>query len=145
MMDGWTNLATTGYGPISSTSRNQIQLFRIYYNIRSRIWKYNLTDIWFFLWKTAVLGQFSRINSSQIQVWRIHYLKTFRGRGRMMDGPINHWWRQDRDRFLVQEGIMSSEFKLTIHKAIKMSEPPVWSFPVSLYWHTISSHTFWIK
>jgi hypothetical protein len=105
-----------------------------------------LTDIWLFLWKTAVWGQFSRVNSSQIQVWRIHYLKTYRGRGgRMMDGPINHWWRQDRDRFLVQEGIMSNEFKLTIHKAIKISEPPVWSFPVSLYKYTISSHTFWIK
>jgi hypothetical protein len=26
--------------------------------------------------------------------------------------------------FLVQEGIMSKEFKLIIHKAIKMSEPP---------------------
>jgi hypothetical protein len=38
----------------------------------------------------------------------------------MMDGPINHWWRQDRDRFLVQEGIMSNEFKLIIHKAMEM-------------------------
>ena len=84
--------------------------------------------------------------SSQIQVWRIHYLKTFRGRrgGGMMDVPINHWWRQNRDRFLVQEGIMSNEFKLTIHKAMQISKPPVWSFPVSLYKYTISSHTFWI-
>ena len=59
----------------------------------------------------------------------------------MMDGQTNHWWRQDRDRFLVQEGIMSNEFKLIIHKAITMSEPPVWSFPVSLHRFTISSHT----
>ena len=59
-----------------------------------------------------------------------------------MDGPINHWWQQDRDRFLVQEGIISNEFKLIIHKAIQMSEPSVWSFPVSLYRYTISSHTF---
>jgi hypothetical protein len=30
-------------------------------------------------------------------------------------------------------------FKLIIHNAIKMSEPPVWSFPVSLHRYTISS------
>jgi hypothetical protein len=37
---------------------------------------------------------------------------------------------------------MSNEFKLIIHKDIKMSEPPVWSFPVSFHRFTISSHTF---
>ena len=127
MMDGRVNLATTGYGPFSITSRNQTQLLRIYFNIRSRFWflffwannrdkirKYNLTINWhliFFLWKTAVLGQFSRISSSQIQLLKIHHLKTFRV-GRVMDGPTTHWWRQDRDRFLVHEGIMSNEFKL---------------------------------
>jgi hypothetical protein len=42
----------------------------------------------FFLWKTAVLGQFTRVSSSQIQLLKIHYLKTFRGR-RMMDGQTN--------------------------------------------------------
>ena len=39
----------------------------------------------------------------------------------------------------MQEGIMSNEFKLIIHKVIKMSDPPVGSFSVSLHRYTISS------
>jgi hypothetical protein len=87
--------------PFICRSRNQIQLFRIYFHIRSRFgvllfWtkiekKYGnkiLLTFDFFLWKTAVLGQFSRVSSSQIQLLNIHYLKTFPV-GRMMDGPSN--------------------------------------------------------
>ena len=48
------------------------------------------------------MGQFSRVNSSEIQLLKIHHLKTF--------WVTNHWWRHNRDRFLVQEGIMSNEY-----------------------------------
>jgi hypothetical protein len=89
-------------GPFSTTSRNQIKLFRIYFHIRSRFevllfWtkiekKYGnkilLIDIRFFYEK----HQYWYSSLAQVAVkfnyLNIHYLKTFRV-GRMMDGRVN--------------------------------------------------------
>jgi hypothetical protein len=75
--------------PFICRSRNQIQLFRINFHIRSRFGVLLFrTKIEKKYGKAAVLGQFSRVSSSQIQLLKIHYLKTFPV-GRMMDGPSN--------------------------------------------------------
>ena len=52
-------------------------VFAFYYSEQKSRQNMEIKSYWHLIFKTAVLGQFSCISSSQIELLKIHYLKTF--------------------------------------------------------------------
>ena len=102
--------------PFICRSRNRIQLFRIYFHIRSRFgvllfWtkiekKYEIKSYWhliFFNERPQYWDSFLAYVAVKFNYWKFIIWKHFRGEEWWTDRLI--WWREDRDRFLVQVGI----------------------------------------